>query len=949
MSCTLHPSPSRRQRHPPSPPQSPPAYTLRHRPRAIAALPLEILAAIVALLPRPARRELRRACRALAAAADPQLWAAPLLLPPLESLPPAAPWGPPAASVGCMNAGAPDLQRLPAMLGSPSVAADVCSYTDEERCVQQRRLCNGDLVRHLRFPDGSVAAPVTTKSIPRDYGGAAIAAVRTEAGGRCLVNLAAVAALVPGLVSLDLSGVDGVCDASMEAFFGGCPSLRELAISDCLDVTDGTLLALAASRCAPSLERLELDRCSLITDHGICAALKHLPRLRRLSLCSVPFATEATLLAAARHCRLLEHVGAGDTTAACDVALPALAAGCRRLRSFDFSECPRVSAPALALFCKEIAKNSDTEAARVAPRGLPEKIAPTPVGSSSLPLSVHMEDAGAMCGQWLAAVFPAASERMGSACTGGGGDSCRRDAPVFRALGLAWSAEVPMHILGPLSAASGHELTTLDIGFTELLWSPSDSTEGEGPGAALAACIRLLPRLRVLRIARLVCRPSVVAEDGAPEASLVDDVVCEAVAAGPGPALVVLDISDNEAVTDAGMAAIVENCPGLVDLNVRGCTRLSDASLALLGGCGAGTESSAAGAAHEGGELRHRWRRRRRPRLASLNFGMCARLTDVAVEAVARLCVGTVAEVAPEYEQAGICSGDGRLAGLQTLKLSGCVNITDRALAAVAASVAESASVDSATKDASDETDCDGCWDDTGGIGRNTASSKRVGRLYASLQTVCLSGCRLVTSCGVRRLVSALPQLASINLYACGLAADDATVTALARGCTGLRALVVSRCAVTDIGALALAGAGLARLHTLHMAALLPASAMVPEVGGGGDAVPEGTRWRRKQQQLTDAGLRALLTCCPGLRLLDVSFNPGITDGGLVLPPCSNLPLREAGLRACAGVTAAGARALAVACPRLARLELGGCARVTAGEASAIEAELAAREVSGGA
>ncbi|KAJ1559790.1 hypothetical protein HK405_009348, partial [Cladochytrium tenue] len=567
MSRTLRPAPppapprlSRQQRHPPSPPQSPPAHPPRRRPGAIASLPLEILTAIVALLPRPARRELRRACRALAAATDPQLWAAPLLLPPLESLPPAAPWGPPAAGVGCVDAGAPDLQRLPAMLGSPCVAVDACYYTDEGR----------------------------------DYGGAAIAAVRTEAGGRCLVDLAAVAALVPGLVSLDLSGVDGVCDASMEAFFGGCPSLRELAISDCLDVTDGTLLALAASRCAPALERLELDRCSLITDHGICAALKHLPRLRRLSLCSVPFATEATLLAVARHCRLLEHVGAGDTIAACDVALPALAAGCRRLRSFDFSECPRVSAPALALFCKEIARNADAEAAQVAPRGLLERVAQTSVGSSSLPLSVHVEDAGAMCGQWLAAVFPAASERMGSACTGGGGDSCRRDAPVFRALRLAWSAEVPMHILGPLSAASGHELTTLDIGFTELLWSPSDMTDGEGPGAALAACIRRLPRLRVLRIARLVCRPLVVAEDGAPEASLVDDVVCEAVAAGPGPALVVLDISDNEAVTDAGMAAIVENCPGLVDLNVRGCTRLSDASLALLGGCGAGTEASAA-------------------------------------------------------------------------------------------------------------------------------------------------------------------------------------------------------------------------------------------------------------------------------------------------------------------------------------------------------------------
>lgn len=81
------------------------------------------------------------------------------------------------------------------------------------------------------------------------------------------------------LEKMDLEDCSQITNASLSHLAINCPSLSNLSLSHCEQITDDGIRELAYGLCASeSLRILELDNCPLITD----SALEHLINCREL-------------------------------------------------------------------------------------------------------------------------------------------------------------------------------------------------------------------------------------------------------------------------------------------------------------------------------------------------------------------------------------------------------------------------------------------------------------------------------------------------------------------------------------------------------------------------------------------------------------------------------------------------------------------------------------------
>ncbi|KAJ3284139.1 hypothetical protein HDU79_008477, partial [Rhizoclosmatium sp. JEL0117] len=205
--------------------------------------------------------------------------------------------------------------------------------------------------------------------------------------------------------------------------------------------------------------------------------------------------------------------------------------------------------------------------------------------------------------------------------------------------------------------------------------------------------------------------------------------------------------------------------------------------------------------------------------LVSLNLGLCNKITDAATEHLSSLLTTTK---------------------LHTLKLSGCHKITDKTLTSL------------------------------------TSASP-----HPSLKLLCFSGCANLSPFRINSLTNTLPFLESINLYSLPNVSNQC-IQELSRACPRIVSLVVSKCPVGDVAALAIAK-GCKRIHTLYMSFL---------------TAPVG-------ESLTDVGVSAVIEECPSLKLLDVSRCEGLTDKAFSVGS-GEVGVQVLVLRACQGVTGAG-------------------------------------------
>eukprot|EP00899_Mesostigma_viride_P008396 jgi/Mesvir1/17558/Mv08803-RA.1 len=210
--------------------------------------------------------------------------------------------------------------------------------------------------------------------------------------GCCDVTDASVVELVgicPGLESLDVSNTD-VSDLAISTVAKACgSSLRRLALSHCLGITDAALAEVAlycggltelfvdgtrvkdagiaavatsctslrrlvvphrvndrsiglVARCCPRLEHLGVTGCKRVTDSSIVSIASACPRLRRLDATASVRLTDESAFALAENCPGLQRLRLRYTRVS-DAGIKAVARSCEELRHLDVGGCNSVT------------------------------------------------------------------------------------------------------------------------------------------------------------------------------------------------------------------------------------------------------------------------------------------------------------------------------------------------------------------------------------------------------------------------------------------------------------------------------------------------------------------------------------------------------------------------------------------------------------------------------
>lgn len=148
----------------------------------------------------------------------------------------------------------------------------------------------------------------------------------------------------PGISSLRLRSPT-VMDEQVEAAAQLNPSLTDLDLSQCDNVTDSAMSILALE--APGIRALNILGCRDITNNGVrrlahgCASLTSLC----LGWCDL---SDNALLVLSQKCTLLEELDVSGCGRLSDAGVTAVTTGCRRLTSLSLEGCREVSAWAVA-------------------------------------------------------------------------------------------------------------------------------------------------------------------------------------------------------------------------------------------------------------------------------------------------------------------------------------------------------------------------------------------------------------------------------------------------------------------------------------------------------------------------------------------------------------------------------------------------------------------------
>ncbi|KAF8561848.1 hypothetical protein P879_08472 [Paragonimus westermani] len=241
-----------------------------------------------------------------------------------------------------------------------------------------------------------------------------------------------------------------------------------------------------------------------------------------------------------------------------------------------------------------------------------------------------------------------------------------------------------------------------------------------------------------------------------------------------------------------------------------------------------------------------------------------------------------------------------------------------------------------------------------------------IARGCKNLQRFRAVGCRDITSRGVERLARRCHGLLLLNLNYCGQGITDEALVHLATGCTELRVLALSHCAITDIGLRAIAGtlsptAAASILGPGESGGLQNGSALVlrvpshassngharlsageeNEVAGAvasGEDADQDRSGRgsalRRQSSLTiptppspPAPLAPV--GCLHLTTLEIARCSAVTDIGLTAIARACNKLEKLDLEDCGLVTDTTLAKLAVHCPHLNNLILSHCDQIT--------------------
>lgn len=157
---------------------------------------------------------------------------------------------------------------------------------------------------------------------------------------------------LPSVVQLELSGCNEITDAGLWA--GLTPRIVSLTLADCINVADDTVAAV--TQLLPSLYELDLQAYH-VTDAALaCFSPRQTSGLRVLRLRSCWELTNHGLLNLVHALPNLVQLSLSGCSKISDDGVELLAENLRQLRSLDLSWCPRISDGALEYIACDLAQ-----------------------------------------------------------------------------------------------------------------------------------------------------------------------------------------------------------------------------------------------------------------------------------------------------------------------------------------------------------------------------------------------------------------------------------------------------------------------------------------------------------------------------------------------------------------------------------------------------------------
>ena len=445
------------------------------------------------------------------------------------------------------------------------------------------------------------------------------------------------------LKHLDLGDCTALQGAGLAALGQRCPLLTVVSLAGCGKAATGWAIAGLVAGCGPSLARLDLSRCSLLSDYDCSAVAKACPALTYLRRADVRAATPrpSTWIFRGDEVRRTprlraESIGPREGSAAGrDAAGPALDSAARSrtarapLRYLDLSHCRQVGdqgAVAVADHCRRL------EVLLLARSELPHKLTDVALlsvaegcGKTLRRLDLrgceHVTDVGV---SWVAHQAGATLEvfllRDCNRVTNAGCRAIADHCHVLKSVDLRGARRVTDVGVRVLGAALGETLDELDLGGMHLVTDGVDRGFGFEGLLALAQDVRRLKKLhldgcfqvsqRTLVALSKGCRtlvelglagcPRLTADGVGALVSASKDTIERVTLARCGdcvnddlvvqlakgaPFLKHLSLKDCERFGQPGARAIARHCKRLYHLDLAGCAGLDDEAVNCFAEC----------------------------------------------------------------------------------------------------------------------------------------------------------------------------------------------------------------------------------------------------------------------------------------------------------------------------------------------------------------------------
>lgn len=153
-------------------------------------------------------------------------------------------------------------------------------------------------------------------------------------------------AMCDAIRTLNLSFCTGITGPGVQTLLSACACLEELNLSGLATiVTDSFVLAF--TKCCPTLQKLVLQKCLLLTDAALCAMADNL-WLELLDVTGCTKLTDAGVEVLSEACSGLRSVTLRRAKRLTDKALFALMRNCKGLLRVDLQECPLITAACAA-------------------------------------------------------------------------------------------------------------------------------------------------------------------------------------------------------------------------------------------------------------------------------------------------------------------------------------------------------------------------------------------------------------------------------------------------------------------------------------------------------------------------------------------------------------------------------------------------------------------------